>query len=63
MWEDARKSPAELSAWMISHLDVHMAVLLSASGPFATSTDDNRAGEMLPYTAPPHGMFRPDHAP
>lgn len=63
MWEEARKNPGELSAWMINHLDVHMAVLLSIDGPFATSTDENRPGEALPYTGPPKGMFPVDRQP
>ncbi|PPG84580.1 DUF4913 domain-containing protein [Rathayibacter sp. AY1H2] len=59
MWEEVRTSPADLSAYWISHLDVHMKVLLSHTGPFATSTDENRAGEMLPYTAPPNRNVPP----
>lgn len=60
MWEEVRTSPADLSAYWISHLDPHMKVLLSHTGPFATSTDENRAGDKLPYVAPPAGMFPPD---
>lgn len=60
MWEEARKNPADLSAWMINHLDVHMRVLLAVDGPFATSTDENRPGEPLPYEPPPAGMFPSD---
>ncbi|NQX10411.1 DUF4913 domain-containing protein [Microbacteriaceae bacterium VKM Ac-2855] len=60
MWEEARKNPGELSAWMINHLDVHMGVLLAIDGPFATSSDENRPGESLPYQPPPNGMFASD---
>lgn len=60
MWEEARRNPSELSTWMVGHLDVHMTILLAADGPFATSSDENRPGEMLPYSSPPVGMFPPD---
>ncbi|WP_367575765.1 DUF4913 domain-containing protein [Microbacterium algihabitans] len=60
MSEEIRTSPTDLSAYWISHLDPHMRVLLSPNGPFATSKDENRAGDMLPYAAPPTGMFPPD---
>ncbi|WP_082485561.1 DUF4913 domain-containing protein [Rathayibacter sp. Leaf296] len=60
MWEEIRTSAGSLSACWINHLDPYMRVLLSPSGPFATSTDENRPGDMLPYAAPPRGMFPAD---
>lgn len=57
MWEEIRTSAGSLSAYWINHLDPHMRVLLSPNGPFVTSTGENRPGDMLPYAAPPAGMF------
>ena len=34
-----------------------MLILMSTEGPFAKSEDTNKAGEPLPYTAPPEGLF------
>ncbi len=34
-----------------------MPILMSADGPFADSTDQNKPGEPLPYEAPPAEMF------
>ncbi|QHC65093.1 DUF4913 domain-containing protein (plasmid) [Rathayibacter festucae] len=63
-WEAARADPkAGMSAWWINHCDPHMSVLLSADGPFADSTDENRIGEPLPYTAPVEGTFPSDLQP
>ncbi|MBO0984582.1 DUF4913 domain-containing protein [Rathayibacter sp. SD072] len=55
-----RTNPADLSTYWISHLDPHVTILLSHTGPFATSTDENRPGEILPDIEPPRGRFSPD---
>lgn len=39
------------------HLDHHMPILMSADGPFADSTDQNKPGEPLPSETPPAEMF------
>ncbi len=60
-WEYLRNDPATgMSVWLKDHADYHMGVLLSTSGPFATSHDENAAGEPLPVASPPAAMF-PDH--
>jgi hypothetical protein len=60
-WEAARQDPAlGTSAWWINHADPHMILLLSSSGPFASSQDENLPGKPLPYTRPPEGLFDPD---
>lgn len=60
-WEQLRQDPATgMSVWWRDHADHHMAVLMSSEGPFAEAegdTNSNRAGEPLPYTTPPDGMF------
>lgn len=33
-WEEMRQTPSGLSAWWVDHLDRHMPMLLSPSGPF-----------------------------
>ena len=63
-WEAARQDPgAGVSDWWLNHADRQMSVLLSPSGPFATSEDANRPGDPLPYTEPPAGYFPPDVQP
>src|SRR5690606_35796777 len=60
-WEHLRRDPATgMSVWWRDHADHHMAVLMSPEGPFAEAEGDlnqNKAGEPLPYIAPPEGMF------
>lgn len=57
-WEHLRLDGATgSSAWWIEHADHHMPILMSPEGPFAKSEDSNRAGEPLPYEAPPAGLF------
>ncbi|HET9649684.1 MAG TPA: DUF4913 domain-containing protein [Microlunatus sp.] len=57
-WEHLRLDPATgMSVWLRDHADPHRAALFDPDGPFATSTDTNRPGEPLPYTAPPEGLF------
>ena len=64
MWEAARQAPAAVSSiWWLSHCDRHMQVLLSPSGPFANSTDENKPGEPLPCTPAPDRWFAPDRQP
>lgn len=58
-WEHARQDPLQMSDWWLNHFDRHMAVLLSSTGPFATSQDKNKLGDPLPYTPPPAGFFPP----
>jgi hypothetical protein len=63
-WESARQDPAAgMSDWWLNHCDRQMAMLLSTSGPFAMSQDENKPGEPLPYTAPPPGYFADDRQP
>ncbi|WP_241986564.1 DUF4913 domain-containing protein [Cryobacterium fucosi] len=57
-WEHLRLDAATgSSVWWIEHADHHMPILMSTEGPFAKSEDSNKAGEPLPYTAPPEGLF------
>jgi hypothetical protein len=57
-WEHLRLDGATgSSTWWRDHLDHHMPILMSADGPFADSTDQNKPGEPLPYERPPAGMF------
>jgi len=57
-WEHLRLDPATgMSAWWRDHADHHMPVLLSPSGPFAASDDQNKRGEPLPYEAPDPDLF------
>jgi hypothetical protein len=63
-WEQMRREPgASMSAWWRDHADHHMAVLMSATGPFAargTGYAKATASEPLPYQAPPEGLFTPE---
>lgn len=57
-WEHLRLDPATgMSVWLRDHLDHHLGVLMSPAGPFAASEETSRAGEPLPYTAPPPDLF------
>ncbi|MEC5152630.1 DUF4913 domain-containing protein [Cryobacterium sp. GrIS_2_6] len=57
-WEHLRLDAATgSSVWWIEHADHHMPILMSTEGPFAKSEDANKAGEPLPYTVPPAGLF------
>ena len=57
-WEHLRLDGATGSSrWWIEHADHHMPILMSTDGPFAKATDSNNAGEPLPYTSPPEGLF------
>lgn len=57
-WEALRLDPAlGISVWLRDHADHHLAVLMSSDGPFAKATDVSAAGDPLPYTAPPAGLF------
>ncbi|WP_211315555.1 DUF4913 domain-containing protein [Rathayibacter caricis] len=58
-WENARQDPIKMGDWWLNQFDRHMAVLLSSAGPFATSQDENKPGDPLPYTPPPPGFFPP----
>lgn len=52
-WEHLRLDLATgMSVWWRDHADHHMPVLLSPSGPFAASNDQNKRGEPLPYELP-----------
>lgn len=63
-WEAARTQPAgAMSQWWIEHCDRHMQVLMSTTGPFATSQDTNTPGAPLPHQRAPKGMFAPDRQP
>ncbi|GAB3205333.1 protein of unknown function [Marinactinospora thermotolerans DSM 45154] len=57
-WEHLRQDGATgISSWWRDHADYHMNILFDPDGPFAASTDENRAGEPLPYDPPPPGLF------
>ena len=62
-WEAARLDPTGMQAWWVMYADPHMAVLLSDTGPFGDSKDENEFGEPLPYERPPVGLFDPDLQP
>ena len=60
-WEASRRDPGlGVSTWWINHADPQMAALLAVDGCFAASSDENLAGEPLPYAKPPAGLFAPD---
>jgi hypothetical protein len=46
-----------MSVWLRDHADHHMAVLLSADGPFKGCKPDNHGERLapLPTSAPPDG--------
>ena len=52
-----------MSDWWLNYCDRHMQVLLSTTGPFATSSDENKPGAPLPYSPPPAGFFDADRQP
>ncbi len=57
-WEHLRLDPGTgMSVWLRDHLDHHLVALMDPDGPFATSQDKSRPGQMLPYDPPPLGMF------
>lgn len=59
-WEHLRLDAATgTSVWFRDHADHHMAVLLSADGPFKGCKPTGHAErlEPLPLTAPPVGLF------
>jgi len=57
-WEHLRLDPATgTSVWLRDHLDHHLGVLMSPTGPFARSQDSAKPGEPLPYEPPPEGLF------
>ncbi|BEH02802.1 hypothetical protein brsh051_20830 [Brooklawnia propionicigenes] len=57
-WEQARLDPATgISTWLRDHADYHLSVLMSPTGPFASSRDTATVNGHLPYTAPPPGLF------
>lgn len=57
-WERLRQDAATgTSTWFRDHGDYHMGILMSPQGPFAKSKDAAAAGELLPYEAPPKGLF------
>lgn len=57
-WEHLRLDGATgASSWWIEHADHHMPILMSPEGVFAKSEDENKAGDPLPYKAPPEGLF------
>lgn len=63
-WEHLRLDPATgMSVWLRDHADHHMAVLLSADGPFKGCRADAhslRPLAPLPSTSPPEGLFEID---
>ena len=61
-WERARQDPLGMSDWWLNTCDPHMTVLLSPFGPFATSQDENKPGDALPYAPPPSTFFPPKDA-
>jgi len=65
-WEYLRLDPATgMSVWLRDHADPHMAVLLSADGPFKGCTPDQhatRALKPLPATPVPEGTPDPTTA-
>lgn len=60
-WEHLRLDPATgISVWFRDHADHHMAILLSADGPFKGCSPDKGHSQRLgplPLTEPPNGMF------
>ena len=56
-WEAAQDEPGGMSSWLRDHADYHLGVLMAGDGPFGGSVHRSAAGEPLPYTAPPSGMF------
>ncbi|WP_239648115.1 DUF4913 domain-containing protein [Nocardiopsis ganjiahuensis] len=57
-WEHLRLDPATgMSVWWRDHADHHMQILFDPEGPFGSSQDENKAGQPLPCTAPPEGLF------
>lgn len=58
-WEALRLDAAlGASSWLRDHMDYHMGVLTSATGPFANDdTRHNAKDGPLPHEAPPEGMF------
>lgn len=67
-WEHLRlDASVGMSTWFRDHADPHMAILLSREGPFATVRDSDqtkiKAGDPLPYEAPPAELFPDVRAP
>ncbi len=60
-WEHLRLDPATgMSVWFRDHADHHMAVLLSADGPFKGCKPKDGHGDRLdpfPLKPPPSGLF------
>lgn len=57
-WEFLRQDASTgTSVWFRDHVDHHMAVLMSAEGPFAGSEAKTKRGEALPHEEPPEGLF------
>lgn len=63
-WEHLRQdAQTGMSVWLRDHAEHHMSILLSPTGPFngvgtgPARVNTNEAGEMLPYTTPPEGLF------
>ena len=60
-WEQLRQDPSTgMSVWWRDHADHHMAVLFDPEGPFGRVEGEQnacKAGDPLPYVAPPDGMF------
>lgn len=57
-WEHLRLDGATgMSTWWRDHADYHMNALFDPDGPFGASQDENKAGEPLPHTPPPPGLF------
>lgn len=57
-WEFLRQDPSTgMSVWMRDHADHHMAVLMDPDGPFAGSEETTKAGDPLPHSEPPEGLF------
>lgn len=59
-WESLRLDPATgMSVWFRDHADYHLGILMGEHGPFTRSKTENKAGDPLPCTPAPRGMFTP----
>ena len=61
-WEQARKEPETLSAWWRDHVDHHLPLLMSSSGPFRYCENGQHCAERYEreafiITPFPEGLF------